>query len=945
MSRKIPPFTLLDRIRRNRLAQAVSVALAGLFSLRVAEAEAEDSVVGIDLEDQKVPSSAGLDIGPQPDKPARLLASGLSGQFHRPDGGVHDLSGGHFTGGPLKVGTFPTTVAIYLGNGAEATGSDVTLTAHNNEAVVVGQGSSLTLDNATFNLTRDPPFINDKGQMSYWDPDGIELGTNGYTNSGGNHPPTSGSLTLTNSTITANISRIFSSFGSDSELTLDHVVVDTEGALGSMSGTTRISDSTFVSDGGMSLDGDTQIRSSRFDIRSDGLSVRGSQALFDKVELNGAYGIFNGAEQLTVRDSAISAAEGSALGMGWTSNFRPQAHVVDSQLSSQTGNGIHLDNESVSLGDIQLERTTVQAGGAVVYADNVFYANENNSSYSVNFSDSALQSTGSRLGFKAHQMAGLDVTLIDSTLDVGDNGRIAEATEGGTLRLNTQGSDIKGSIHTQAGYTDEWGWPHPDARLDLGLQDSTWTVTDDSNLTDLRMNSGSTVQFQAGGPFKTLTVEGDLTGSGDFAMNTDLASEQGDLLKVLGSIEGNHRMFVADSGKNPAAPDGQLLMVDGNGGDGSFTLAGRSYVDAGAFRYTLEQDGDDWLLRNTALVPDEPVPPADPVAPVVSVDPASPADPLPQVRPARLDPRPETLSAGANAALGNQAATATLWNAEMNALVKRLGELRMGKDEGGVWARGIGKRYEVDNGSSRGFDQDVQGLEIGADRAILLDGSKLYVGGMIGTATSDQDFGEGASGKIDSQLVGAYATWLGDNGYYVDGVAKYNRLDNEVKTRSNTGEQVKGSYDTDGYGIDVEVGKHISLNDGWFVEPQAMLTWIHTEGASYTASNGLEVKAGDADSLQGRVGALFGKSMQIGNGMAAQPYARTSYVHEFDGDSSVTVNGYKLDNNIAGSRMEVGLGGVLQVSERTKVSLDVEHAKGNDVEEPLAVNLGVRFLW
>ncbi|MCY1302570.1 Pertactin autotransporter [compost metagenome] len=170
-------------------------------------------------------------------------------------------------------------------------------------------------------------------------------------------------------------------------------------------------------------------------------------------------------------------------------------------------------------------------------------------------------------------------------------------------------------------------------------------------------------------------------------------------------------------------------------------------------------------------------------------------------------------------------------------------------------------------------------------------------------------------------------------------------MDNEVKTTSNSGQQVKGSYKTDGYGADVEVGKHIKLNDGWFIEPQAELTYTHTEGASYTASNGLKVDADDADSLQGRVGALFGKSIKLDNGMAAQPYVKASYVHEFNGDSTVTVNSYELDNNIAGSRTEVGLGGVLQVSEKTKVSLDVEHAKGSNVEEPWAVNLGVRYLW
>ncbi|MCY1291852.1 Pertactin autotransporter [compost metagenome] len=432
------------------------------------------------------------------------------------------------------------------------------------------------------------------------------------------------------------------------------------------------------------------------------------------------------------------------------------------------------------------------------------------------------------------------------------------------------------------------------------------------------------MQFQPGGAFKTLTIEGDLNGSGMFAMNTNLASEQGDLLQVLGSTNGSHTLFVADSGNEPSGPNGELLVVDTNndvkGGNGTFALHGQ-HVDAGAFRYTLEQQGDDWFLRNTALVPVQP-------------------DDGP-----RLDPRPNTLSDGANAALGNQSATATLWSAEMNALVKRLGELRMGEDNGGVWARGIGKTFEVDNGSSRGYDQNVHGLEVGADTAIALNGGKLYVGGMIGAATSDQDFGDGSSGTIDSKLIGAYATWLDDNGYYVDTVAKYNRLDNEVKTLSNTGEQVKGSYDTDGYGADVEVGKHIKLQDGWFIEPQAELTYTHTEGADYTASNGLNVEAADSDSLQGRVGALFGKSMKLDNGMTAQPYVKASYVHEFNGDSSVTVNGFELDNQVSGSRSEIGFGSVLQVSEKTKVSLDVEHAKGNSVEEPWAVNIGVRFLW
>lgn len=73
-------------------------------------------------------------------------------------------------------------------------------------------------------------------------------------------------------------------------------------------------------------------------------------------------------------------------------------------------------------------------------------------------------------------------------------------------------------------------------------------------------------------------------------MNSDLAS---------GSIEVADTLGVEDSGHEPAAANGKLMLVDGNGGAGRFKLYG-GHVDAGAFRSTLEQRADDWYLVNTA---------------------------------------------------------------------------------------------------------------------------------------------------------------------------------------------------------------------------------------------------------------------------------------------------------------------------------------------------------
>ncbi|MDF3202872.1 autotransporter outer membrane beta-barrel domain-containing protein, partial [Pseudomonas sp. 1912-s] len=306
---------------------------------------------------------------------------------------------------------------------------------------------------------------------------------------------------------------------------------------------------------------------------------------------------------------------------------------------------------------------------------------------------------------------------------------------------------------------------------------------------------------------------------------------------------------------------------------------------------------------------------------------------------------PQTLSKGANAAVAAHIASVPMWDSQMNAVVSRLGDLRLGKDEGGVWTRAIGKQLDVSENSSRAFHQNISGLEIGADKAIQLNAGKVYVGGMVGTAKSSLNFGEGASGEIDSKMVGAYATYVDDSGVYVDSVLKYDRLNHKIKTPTNLGNSVKGSYDTSGTGVSIELGKHIVLDSGWSVEPQVALSAFRIQGASYTASNGLKVKTDDLNSLQSRIGSRFGRNIQLENGMTVQPYIKASYITEHAGKSKVAVNGADLDAGLKGNRVELGFGGVAKVSQSSKISLDAEYGKGNLIEQPWGVTLGYRYTW
>lgn len=475
-------------------------------------------------------------------------------------------------------------------------------------------------------------------------------------------------------------------------------------------------------------------------------------------------------------------------------------------------------------------------------------------------------------------------------------------------------SDANGALdsNTNVSLSNASHWKGKTDAIDtLSLsQDSQWTVTGDSTVGQLSLNQ-SRVVFDApdAGTFKTLSVNGDLSGNGSFLLNTDLSSVQGDLLKVAGQIEGEHTLIVADSGRE--AQGEALMLVDGNGGAGKFDLYGGK-VDAGAFRYELEQRGDDWYLAGKESI---------------------------------THPEPENLSKGSNAAVAQHAASAALIGAQMNTLVKRLGELRMGKDDGGLWTRGFSKEQHIDTGSSRAFQQQVNGFEIGADKAIPFYNGKLYLGGMVGKGEARQTFGEGTKGTIDSAMLGSYATYVDHSGVYVDSVLKYTHLDNKVDIASNIGEKVDAKYKNHAVAVDVEVGKQIDLGKGWFVEPQLEVQAFRVSSGDYTASNGLKVEQDAVTSVQSRVGSLFGRNLKLDNGMTVQPYAKASWLTEHSGDSNVKVNGTRLDSKLPGSRAEIGGGVILQTAEKHKFYIDAEYSKGDGIEQPYAVNVGYRYMW
>lgn len=215
---------------------------------------------------------------------------------------------------------------------------------------------------------------------------------------------------------------------------------------------------------------------------------------------------------------------------------------------------------------------------------------------------------------------------------------------------------------------------------------------------------------------------------------------------------------------------------------------------------------------------------------------------------------------------------------------------------------------------------------------------------MAGTSKADASYKVG-DGSTTSYHIGAYAAYKADNGFYIDGIAKYMWMDNSLNATTGGGYAVKGDGDTQGYSIGVEAGKRFYFdqpNTGWYVEPQAQITFSHQDGATIQASNGLRTDLDSFDSTLGRISAIIGYSIVDGSN-PVDVYFKTGYVKEFDGQTGYTFNntiheGYKFN----GGWWDNGIGINAQINKQHNLYLDANYSTGSKFDQ-MQLNAGYRY--
>ncbi|MEW5715922.1 autotransporter outer membrane beta-barrel domain-containing protein [Pseudomonas sp. SB113] len=518
--------------------------------------------------------------------------------------------------------------------------------------------------------------------------------------------------------------------------------------------------------------------------------------------------------------------------------------------------------------------------------------------------------TGSALLVQANNglAATADIEVRNGSTLIGGNGSLLEVTGGSNANMNVLNSQLEGNVIVEAGSTAHLklnnfasltGRLDNVSSLEVGAN-SFWNLTGNSQVGGLSLADG-VVKFGDDAAFYQLDLES-LSGQGTFVMGTDFATGRTDFLNISGNATGTHALLIASSGAEPSDPS-NVRIVHTGGGDAQFSLVG-DVVDVGAWSYGLAQVGNDWYL----------------------------------------DPNQRTVSPGTRSVLALFNAAPTVWYGEMASLRSRMGELRYNGGETGGWIRSYGNKYEVAGTAGGGYTQTQRGFSLGADAQV--GDSPWLVGVIAGHSDSDLDLDRGTSGNIKSYYGGLYATWLDEeSGYYFDGVAKVNRLNNNSTVGLSDGTKAKGSYSTNALGVSAEVGKHIKLDDEFFIEPFAQASVVAVQGKSYTLDNQMKAKGGHANSVLGKLGVTAGRDFVMDDGSVVQPYLRAAAAHEFAKSNKVSVNNHTFNNDLSGSRAEFGAGVAVTMSSNLQLHGDFDYGLGKSVDQPWGVNVGVRYTW
>lgn len=491
-------------------------------------------------------------------------------------------------------------------------------------------------------------------------------------------------------------------------------------------------------------------------------------------------------------------------------------------------------------------------------------------------------------------------TYIESDITASNGGKITLDLQNGQLISTTSNSSGAGNIG-------------------LTLSNNmTWDMTASSQVTDLDL-SDSTINFVPTIDSTLITNSLQSTnGGGSFKMHVDMGAQTGDKIIIgdssspltQGSSDGAYSLILTNNGSAATTGNERYDVVE----DYSPTADANATFTSN----TVEQGGFQYGLRTTVN---------------------SQGAKVHQLY--ALNRK----SSSADAAISFLKTNYLLSYIDLQTLFQRMGELRSNQgQEGNFWIRSYAGKLNSfsTNHGLRGFHMNYSGLQLGIDKLITGNNGDTYVGLMAGYSDADPRYRNGGSGGVRGVNFGMYGTYIANNGFYVDAVAKYHRMKNNFSVKDSLGDSVKGKSKSDGYSLSLEAGKRFNIEQtAFYLEPQAQVVYSHQQGDKVNASNGLRVKLGSYDSLIGSTRLVIGYNLVKGDS-PIDLQMKSGYVREFKGNTSYHLNTYKEDYKFRGGWVETSVGVSAQLNKQHNIYGEVSYANGSRFDKR-QINLGYRF--
>ena len=252
----------------------------------------------------------------------------------------------------------------------------------------------------------------------------------------------------------------------------------------------------------------------------------------------------------------------------------------------------------------------------------------------------------------------------------------------------------------------------------------------------------------------------------------------------------------------------------------------------------------------------------------------------------------------------------------------------------GIWAHIGGGQYSYD---AQGIDTDTTYTRIqgGYDAKTS---SGWTVGGQVSYLRGHDDYVSNGSGKEKAFAVGAYGLKDLGRDQYIQLESQVGRVTNTFTARNEIGGSLSGETKANAYTIGARYGKTVKLQNGVYIEPQAQLSYTRFGGDSFNAG-AMHVDQAGVSSTVGGLGLEIGKTFDAGS-----IYTRVGVNHAFSGSVKTTYTSgstvKSTEQDLKGTWTDLAFGGRYGINANNSLYADISTGLSGDYKAGWSVNAG-----